>query len=296
MFFKISAGPSDVPCAVVIYGPGPSRNSRATAYSWSITMRCNTYGYYAPGSDDVTVTMRKGQNIAGYSVGIVYLDDVWYPLIPGNVVNACTYDFPVRLKAVPNLDNQRLFRADPTIADDLVAVARHLVEKEGCRAICSACGFFGNFHKHVADAVDVPVALSSLVQIPWIKATLKKNQKIGVLTANAESVTPSLLENCGIEDQDCLVLKDTLQTKHFSAVVTMTGSFDNGIAKSEVVQCAQELVAENPDIGAILLECSDMPPYASYIQRAVGLPVFDFITLIRWLHNATMQRPYQGFI
>jgi len=259
-------------------------------------MRRNTYGFYAPDNDDVPVSMMKGQNIAGYSVGIVYLDDVWYPLIPGNVVNACTYDFPVRMMAVPNLDNQRLFRADPTIADDLVAVAKHLVEKEGCRAICSACGFFGNFHKLVADSVDVPVALSSLVQAPWIKATLKKNQKIGVLTANAGSVTPSLLENCGIENPEYLVFKDTLQTKEFSAVVTMAGKFDNAIAKSEVVQCAREMVAENPDIGAILLECSDMPPYASYIQCEVGLPVFDFITLIRWLHNATAQRPYQGFI
>ncbi|MDR2075576.1 MAG: aspartate/glutamate racemase family protein [Desulfovibrio sp.] len=259
-------------------------------------MRSNTYGFYAPGSDDVMVSMQKGQNIAGYSVGIVYLDDIWYPLIPGNVVNAWTYDFPVRLKAVPHLDNQRLFRADPTIADDLVAVSKHLVEKEGCRAICAACGFFGNFQKHVAEAVDVPVALSSLMQIPWIKATLKKNQKIGVLSANAASVTPSLLDNCGIDDPDCLVLKDTLQTAHFSAVVTMTGSFDNNIARKEVVQCAQELVLENPDIGAIVLECSDMPPYAASVQRAVGLPVFDFITLIRWLHNATTQRPYEGFI
>jgi Asp/Glu/hydantoin racemase len=259
-------------------------------------MRRDTYGFYTPGNDDVAVTMVKGQNVAGYSVGIVYLDDVWYPLIPGNVVNAWTYDFPVRLKAVPNLDNQRLFRADPTIADDLVDVARYLVEKEGCRAICSACGFFGNFHKHVADAVAVPVALSSLVQAPWIKATLKTKQKIGVLTANASSVTPSLLANCGIENPDYLVFKDTLQTREFSCVVTMKGSFDNGIARQEVVQCAVELVAEHPDIGAVLLECSDMPPYASDIQRAVGLPVFDFITLIKWLHNATMQRPYQGFI
>ena len=242
------------------------------------------------------VHMPRGQNIAGYSVGIMYLDDVWYPLVPGNVVNAWTYDCPVRLKAVPNLDNQRLFRADPTIADDVVAVAKHLVEKEGCRAISSACGFFGNFHSLVADTVDVPVALSSLVQASWIKTTLKKGQKIGVLTANIDSVTPQLLKNCCIEDQDMLVFKGILDTEHLSCVVTMKGSFDNGIARKEVVQAALELVQSDPAIGAILLECSDMPPYASDIQRAVGLPVYDFITLIRFLHNATTQRPYQGFI
>jgi Asp/Glu/hydantoin racemase len=259
-------------------------------------MKKTTYGFYHSGNDDVEVMMPKGQNIAGYSVGIMYIDDIWYPLMPGNVVNACTYDFPVRMMAVPNLNNQRLFDADPTIANDLIDVARHMVEKEGCRAICSACGFFGNFHAQVADAVDVPVALSSMVQIPWIRSTLKQGQKIGIMCANGKAVTSDLLDACRIDDHSNLVVKDLLPTKHFSAVVTMTGHFDNGKARQEVVQAAKELVASDPAIGAILLECSDLPPYASDVQRAVGLPVFDFITLIKWLHNSTTQRPYQGFI
>lgn len=259
-------------------------------------MKTRNYGFFSPSVDGGEVHMPKGQNIAGYSVGIMYLDDIWYPLVPGNVVNAYTYDFPVRLKAVPNLDNQRLFDADPTIVDDLIAVAKHLVEKEGCRAISSACGFFGNFHRQVREAVNVPVALSSLVQIPWIRSTLKEGQKIGILAANGKAVTKELLDSCCIDDHEGLVVKDLLQTKDFSAVVTMPGFYDNAKARGEVVQTAIDLVKEHPDVGALLLECSDLPPYASDIQRAVGLPVFDFITLIRWLHNATTQRPYQGFI
>lgn len=259
-------------------------------------MSKRNFGYVCRENDACEIHMPKGQNIAGYSVGIMYIDDVWYPLMPGNVVNAYTYDFPVRMMPVPNLDNQRLFDADPTIVNDLIAVAKHMVEKEGCRAISSACGFFGNFHDQVADAVGVPVALSSLVQIPWIRSTLKKGQKIGIMAANGKAVTENLLTSCRIEIRDDLVVKDLLPTKNFSAVVTMPGHFDNGKARQEVVEAALELVASDPAIGAILLECSDLPPYACDIQRAVGLPVFDFITLIRWLHNATTQRPYHGFI
>ena len=59
---------------------------------------------------------------------------------------------------------------------------------------------------------------------------------------------------------------------------------------------AQQLVAEHPDVGAILLECSDMPPFAAAIQRAVGLPVFDFITMINWIYHGVVQRPYEGFL
>ncbi|MDR2076641.1 MAG: aspartate/glutamate racemase family protein [Desulfovibrio sp.] len=259
-------------------------------------MSTRNYGYFAPGSDDVEVRMPKGQNIAGYSVGIMFLDDVWYPFMPGNVVNAWTYDFPVRLKAVPNLNTPRLHSGDPAIAGELIAVARHLVEKEGCRAISSACGFFGHFHAQVADALDVPVALSSLVQVPWIQATLKKGRKIGCLSANASAISEGLMKSCRIEDTSALVVKDLRHEEQFSAIMEDRGGFDNGGVRWEAVRAAEELAAEHPDIGAILLECSDLPPYASDIQRAVGLPVFDFITLIRWLHNATTQRQYRGFI
>lgn len=254
------------------------------------------FGYLHNGNDGCFIKNLPNQQVAGYSVGIVYIEHIDYPLIPGNVVNAYTYDFPVRMRAVENLTNTRLFNADPTIVDDIIHAAKVMVEKEGVRAICSACGFFGNYHKQVAAALDVPVAMSSLVQIPLIQSLIKPGQKIGILTANAGAMTEELFHNCGVTNTENLVVKDTLDTKEFACVVEMNGQFDNAIAREEVVSKAIELVNENEDIGAILLECSDMPPYASYIQAAVNLPVFDFITLIRWLHNATTQRPYAGWM
>ena len=110
------------------------------------------YGFITPENRNTRISTIEGQQISGYGVGIVYIENVNYPLIPGNVVNAYTYDFPVRMMPVKNLTNDRLFNADPTIKDDIIEAARHMVEKEGVRAICSACGFFGNFHKEVAAA------------------------------------------------------------------------------------------------------------------------------------------------
>ncbi len=257
--------------------------------------RKREFGYLTPSEQPQWVHMQKGQNIAGYSVGILYLDNVWYPLVPGNVVNACTYDFPVRMKAVPNLDTPRLHSGDPALAEEIIKAAKEL-EKEGVRAISSACGFFGHFHKQVADALDIPVCLSSLVQVPWIKTTLKRNQKIGVLTANASAITEEMLQSCCVEDPSLLVIRDLRNEPHFSAIMEDRGSFDNTEVRKETVKAAKELVEQNDDIGAILLECSDTPPYAFAVQRAVGLPVYDFITMIRWLHHAVSQKPYQGFI
>ena len=246
-------------------------------------------------SDSKMIRMKKGQNYAGCSVGILHIDDVYYPLMPGNVVNAWTYDFPVKMKAVPDLDVPGLLSGDPALGEPIVRAAVEL-EKEGIRAISGACGFFGFFQKQVAAAVEVPVSLSSLVQVSWIKTTLKPGQKIGVLTADRASVNDRLLESCSVEDPGLLIIKDLRHGPHFSAILEGRGSFDHGEVKKEVTSAAVDLVKENNKIGAILLECSDMPPYAAYVQRAVGLPVFDFITMIRWLHYATTQRPYSGHI
>ncbi len=171
-----------------------------------------------------------------------------------------------------------------------------MVEHEGVRAICSTCGFFGNFHTKVAEAVDVPVALSSLVQLPWIKNMIKPSQKVGILTANGAALSQELFKNCGVNDCSGIVVKDMMNSEEFAAVVDMRGHFDNEKARDEVVNAALELLEGDDNIGAILLECSDMPPYAAAIQAATQLPVFDFITLIKWLHNGTTQRPYSGWI
>jgi len=259
-------------------------------------MKDRRYGFITPENRDTEIRTLDQQQISGYGVGIVYIETVNYPLVPGNVVNAYTYDFPVRMAPVKNLTGPRLFEADPDIKYDIIDAAKHMVEKEGVRAICSACGFFGNYHQEVAAALDVPVALSSLVQIPWIRMLLKPGQKIGILTASGVNLDEKLFHNCGIDNIDDIVYKGLENSKEFSAVTRMTGHFDNRVAREEVVSAAVELATENPDMGAVVLECSDMPPYAADIQAAIQLPVFDFITLIKWLHNAVMQKPYSGWM
>lgn len=253
------------------------------------------YGYLTHENNIGIVQMMKGQNISGFPIGIIYIEDVWYPMVPGNIVNGYTFDFPVRLKAVEGLDIEQLFNPDKYNVFEKILAAAKSLEREGVRAVSGACGFFGNYQKQLAEAVDIPVALSSLVQIPWIFQLLKSNQKIGVLTADMSSLSDNLLENCGAA-RDRLVIKDLCHAPEFSAIIEGRGSFDNGKVCDEIVEKAMEIVSENDNIGAILLECSDMPPYARDVQTAVKLPVFDFTTLIKWLESAVCQKGYNGFI
>ncbi len=255
------------------------------------------YGYLTSQNNKQLVAMRKGQNISGYPIGIIYIEDVWYPMLPGNIVNGYTFQFPVRLKAVKGLDIANLFAAGDDMLLSILDACEEL-QKEGVRAISSACGFFGNYQKQVAAAMDIPVAISSLVQLPWIAALLKPTQNIGVLTADLSSLTDKLLDSCAVSSElrPRLVFRGLQNEKEFSCILEGRGVFDNGAVEQEVVDAAMQIVNANASIGAILLECSDMPPYAHAVQRATGLPVFDFTTLIRWLHSAVCQKPYHGFI
>lgn len=241
------------------------------------------------------VSMVKGQNFAGYGVGILHLDNVWYAMVPGNVQNAWTYSYPVRYKAVTGLDTPTLHSGNEECYQGILKAAKEL-EKEGCRAISAACGFFGHFQERLSNDMNIPVAVSSLVQVPWIRTIIRSDQKIGILTANASALGEQIYRSCGIGETGDLVVADLRHGENFSVIMEDRGPLDNAGVRREVVNAARKLTEEYPDIGAILLECSDMPPYASAVQAEVKLPVFDFITLINWLQNAVMQRPYDGWI
>lgn len=261
-------------------------------------MKYPYYGYFDPTSANSMVEMRYRQRISGFPVGIVYIDEINYPIVPGNVVSGFTYKYPVLCKPIDGLVPERLFDNDPTIADDVIRVAKEMIERDGIRCLSSACGFFGNYQQKVADALDIPVGLSPMVMVPWIESMIKSSQKIGVLTANSEALegNENLYRQCRITDPDRLVIRGLRYEPHFSAVPQQRGFFDNNGVCDDVVRKALEIVEECPDIGAIVLECSDMPPYSNAIQQATQRPVFDFITLINFMANSVMNPIYKGWI
>ncbi len=260
-------------------------------------MEKRPYGYIMPDSYNYTAQMRKGQNIAGFPIGIIYIEDVWYPMLPGNVVNGYTFPFPVRLMPVKGLTAEALFNRESFVKDAVLS-ACHRLETEGVRAISGACGFFGNYQDIVSEETGVPVALSSLVQLPWIASLLKSHEKIGVLTADRSSFSDALLDSCGIAEniRKRLVVSGMEDTDEFSCVIRNFGQFNVRAACNELVDAAVRLTSGYEDVGAILLECSDMPPFAAEVQRAVNLPVWDFTTLINWLYLGVVRKPFAGVI
>lgn len=228
---------------------------------------------------------------AGFAVGIIAVDLI-YPKFPGNVANATTYPFPVLYKDV-SFEIEELFAGSNAIRQQVIDAAKEL-EARGVRAIIGACGYFAHFQEDVREAVDVPVFLSSLCQLPLIKNSISSKKKIAVFAASGDNLDDKLLANVG-SDTSRLVIQDVGHLESFAGIRYGKTSFDNGKLTADLCRIAGELVQSDPEIGAILLECSDLPPYARAIQAVTGLPVFDFNTMIDLVYHSVVQKTYYGY-
>ena len=238
---------------------------------------------------------RQGQVSAGEAIGILLLDTC-VPFIPGDVANATTYSFPVRFQKVEGFTVARALDKDPTVFDDLLIAAKSLVQ-QGVRAITGDCGFMGIHQQKLAQALDVPVFLSSLIQIPFISCLIGPDAKVGVITADSKSLNADLLTAVGVSATSNIVvagLED--QPNFYRFAIEETGVLDTEAVKTEIVSVARQLVADHRKVRAILLECSLIPPYGVAIQAAVDLPVFDYITMINFVFSAVVKQKYNGFI
>ena len=236
----------------------------------------------------------KSQSWAGETIGIIVLD-CYYPYIPGNVANATTYEFPVRYAAVDGATNDRLIHSrDPALLTPFIDAAQKL-EAEGVKAITSGCGFMALFQREIAASVNIPVFLSSLLQVPFIHQITGK--RVGIISSSSANLSPEHFESTGIGGNIPLAIAGMEHHRAFTqAIFEPDGTLDDGAVRAGVVEVATQLQAAHPDLGSILLECSDLPPYAHAIQDTTGLPVFDFITMIKFVHASLACKPYSGVI
>jgi Asp/Glu/hydantoin racemase len=227
------------------------------------------------------------------AIGIIMLDTL-FPRIPGDIGNPNTFSFPVLYNVVKGAYPNRVVKnADPLLLQLFIEAAQEL-ENEGVRAIATSCGFLAIFHRELVNAVDIPVFSSSLQLVPLVQSTIKRKQKVGIITARSQSLTPKHFSGVGIQSYPLAIIGMD-SAEEFSAVF-IEGKEDIDIEKCrmEMVMKAEKLIKRHPEVGAIVLECTNMPPYAQDIQKAVGLPVFDVVTMINFVYSAVSKQNFKG--
>src|SRR5208282_3373148 len=138
----------------------------------------------------------------------------------------------------------------------------------------------------------VPVATSSLIQVPWVQATLPPGKRVGVITVSAKSLTPHHLKAAGVPLDTPVA--GTEGGREFFRVLILgeKDDLDVGLAAQDILDAGRTLLARHDNIGAIVLECTNMPPYAHALREALGMPVFDIYSLITWFHAGLRPRAF----
>ncbi|MFV2091968.1 MAG: aspartate/glutamate racemase family protein [Hyphomicrobiales bacterium] len=238
--------------------------------------------------------VRGGKAVYGATIGILMLE-ARFPRIPGDMGNALSWPFPVLYKVVrgasPDLVVRRrgagLLPAFVDAAGELVA--------QGADAITTNCGFMSLFQADIATAVGVPVATSSLMQVPMVQAVLPPGKRVGILTICAAALSHEHLAGAGVDPATPIVGTDTLtgNGREFTRVILDDAiELDTARAERDILDAGGELVRDHPGIGAIVLECTNMTPYARALRARLGLPVYSMQTLVEWLHGALLPRHF----
>ena len=229
-----------------------------------------------------------GKALYGAAVGILMLE-ARFPRIPGDIGNATTWPFPVLYKVVPGASPDRVVRQRAEgLLEAFVAGGRELVAL-GADGITTNCGFLSLFQADLAAVCAVPVATSALIQAPLIERLLPPGRRVGILTVCAASLTPEHLAAAGVALDTPIVGTDG--GREFTRVLLGNElELDVAAAERDILEAGDRLVARHPEVGAVLLECTNMCPYARALSDRLALPVFDMVSFVTWFHGALAPR------
>lgn len=224
-----------------------------------------------------------GKSIYGASVGILMLD-AKFPRIHGDMGNAQTWPFPVLYRIVRGATPDIVVRqgAEGQLGA-FIDTARALVQ-DGADGITTNCGFLSLFQEQLAEALSVPVVTSSLMQVAQVNSILPKGRRAGLLTISGSTLTAEHLAKANVPAET--PIGTTEGGREFTRVILGNEDrLDVGVARSDNVNAALALQAKNPELGAIVLECTNMCTYAADIERATGLPTFSMVDLVVWFQR-----------
>jgi len=234
---------------------------------------------------------KRSQYYFGENVGLLVFRP-WYPCVstPGHQANMQTYDFPVRLKFVEQPFDDRPFHESPDSrrgwnVAEWQRSAQELQE-EGVRAIVCGCGLTGMIQSFIQSAVDIPVFSSTMLYVPEMVAALPQGKRLGIITVGESFLRAhdnALFRECGIDENTMpLAVAGMYESDWVDDWTSMASDdYDPAVVGGSLLKVAQKLVDDYPDIGHILIECTDMPPWSNTVREATGLPVFDPVDMVR---------------
>jgi hypothetical protein len=209
-------------------------------------------------------------------LGILMLD-TRFPRIEGDIGNAASFDFPVIFRTMMGIGPSDAVAAHPDRPRVLAALQANAaaLAGEGAVGLSTSCGFLALYQQDLARTSPVPVATSALMLIPTLAG-----RNVGVITASAKNLTPAHLVAVGAPGDT--PVEGMPEGGAFAATFLANGTtLDRDAVEQEAIAAGRNLLARHPKTEAIVLECTNLPPYSAALKRALGVPVYDVLDLLR---------------
>ncbi len=235
-----------------------------------------------------------GQNICGATIGVICLES-YFPKPPGHIKNPSSLRPSLLYKIVEGVTVSKLLNnPSQELLRPFIEAAQYL-EAEGVRAITGSCGFLALFQSELSACVNVPVFTSSLIQVPLAFQMTGASAPVGVITADANALTSRHFDAVGAGDIP-VVIKGLENSQEFSEVIlkNQRTSMNTQLIKNELIDAVDNLFSSESGVRSIVLECTDLPPYAHVLQSTFKVPVFDITTLTYMVSDVVERKPYSG--
>merc|ERR1711937_57097 len=232
-------------------------------------------------------------------LGVLAIDYDYEPA-PGDASHPDTYDVDTLHCRVTGLTFEMCQSSELTdeVRENFLDSVRWL-EDQGVAGITSNCGFMAYFQDLARTVTRLPVFLSTLIQLPFITATLEENAQGAIFTSNGsnfhrQAMIELLAHECG----------STLASRRFVVVgcedipgfeaVANGEKVDTSLVGPGVVAKAKEVLRAHGRVKSFLFECTELPPYSNAVRAAVRLPVFDCVTCANTFMASCLENPKFG--
>jgi Asp/Glu/hydantoin racemase len=215
--------------------------------------------------------------------------DTRFPRIAGDLGNPETFPFPALIARIAGATPERVVdRKAEGLLEPFVRGGEALI-RAGAAGIATTCGFLSLFQRPLVERLGVPVAASSLLMIPLVERLLPAGRRAGVVTFSKNLLTPEHLLAVGAPADTPV---EGVPVDGALATVIRKGerTLDRRLVEAEVTEAGRRLKAAHPGLGAVIVECTNMPPYTEALRHALRLPVYDGYDFLCWFF-AGLQSP-----
>ncbi|CAK9019256.1 unnamed protein product [Durusdinium trenchii] len=218
----------------------------------------------------------KAVAAVGVKLGVIRLD-YHYPPARGDVDHPGSYGYEVHYHMVEGLTFEmcQSGKLTPEVEAAFLHGLRTL-ESKGVSVITGDCGFMMWLQELARKNTKLPVIMSSLVTLPVLTSSYHHGEKIAIFTANGQSLLSSLTGGAGGTGEP-FIFVGCEEVPGFEAVA-LGQKVDVKKVTPGIVEKAKQVLRAHPQVRAILMECTELPPYSDAVRYFCGVPVFDAIT------------------